>query len=127
MEPHDETSSSSTHPRIVLGDKVTHVLVPIALYEQLFGGELPDAAIHQIVGLSKDEWQDAGELACRIARNRIKNARKAAGLTQIQLAEKAGMTQSEISRIESAPHKSTGQTLRKIANVLNVNIDALLD
>lgn len=48
----------------------------------------------------------------------IRDARKDAGLTQEQLAEKSGLPQSHISRIENARHSPARATLEKLAAAL---------
>ncbi|MGV7078453.1 XRE family transcriptional regulator [Testudinibacter sp. P80/BLE/0925] len=51
---------------------------------------------------------------------RLQAARNNAGLTQVQLAEKVGISQNAIQKIESEQTKATRHIL-KIANALNVN------
>jgi DNA-binding XRE family transcriptional regulator len=55
----------------------------------------------------------------------IRNAREAAGLTQQQLAEKAGLRQSHISRLENGEHSPNHITLEKIAHALGKSIGDL--
>lgn len=52
----------------------------------------------------------------------IRSLRETAGLNQTQFAEKAGLTQSHISRLENAEHSATHKTLEKIAAALGVHI-----
>lgn len=52
----------------------------------------------------------------------IRDLRKAAGLTQVELAAKAGLPQGHISRLENAEHSATNYTLAKIAGALGVEI-----
>jgi len=49
--------------------------------------------------------------------------RKAAGLSQQQLAKRAGIRQETLSRIESGKHTPTMKTLKKIDRVLGVKSD----
>lgn len=56
---------------------------------------------------------------------KILELREAAGLTQTQLAEKAGLPQSHISRLERAEHSATHMTLEKIATALGVPVKEL--
>jgi DNA-binding XRE family transcriptional regulator len=56
---------------------------------------------------------------------RIRELREAAGLTQMQLAEKSGLPQSHISRLENAEHSATNITLGKIAKALDVEIGTI--
>lgn len=53
---------------------------------------------------------------------KIQELRKAAGLTQVQLAERAGLPQSHISRLENAEHSATNLTLEKLAGALGVSV-----
>jgi ribosome-binding protein aMBF1 (putative translation factor) len=51
---------------------------------------------------------------------RIRSARMAAGLNQTELAEKAGLTQSHISRLENGEHSPNQLTIQKIAKALDI-------
>jgi DNA-binding XRE family transcriptional regulator len=53
---------------------------------------------------------------------RIRETRKAGGLTQQQLAERSGIPQSHISRLEAGKHSPSGLTLRKLAKALGVAV-----
>lgn len=60
----------------------------------------------------------------------VRDLREAAGLSQVELASKAGLPQSHISRIETAAYTPTHATLSKVAKALNVDvrkIDPCLD
>jgi ribosome-binding protein aMBF1 (putative translation factor) len=57
--------------------------------------------------------------------DRIKTLRTKAGLTQVELAERSGLTQSHISRIEAGMHSPTHHTLEKIAVGLGVSVGKL--
>lgn len=57
---------------------------------------------------------------------RIKAARAVCSITQEQLAERAHLTPSHISKIETADTKLSLQTIIAIANALNTSVDALL-
>ena len=50
--------------------------------------------------------------------DKIKRAREVAGMTQKELAEKTGIRQSNISRIESGSSSPTIETLSRIASGL---------
>ena len=57
----------------------------------------------------------------------IKKLRKEQGLSQEQLAQKAGITYSTLIKIESGLNKNpTLETLTKIANAFKVKIDELV-
>jgi DNA-binding XRE family transcriptional regulator len=55
----------------------------------------------------------------------IRERREEAGLNQAQLAEKAGLTQSHVSRLECASHVATNMTLQKIAAALGIPVRTL--
>jgi DNA-binding XRE family transcriptional regulator len=54
---------------------------------------------------------------------KIRSLRSTANITQQQLAKKAGLQQSHVSRIESSEYSPTHMTLCKIAKVLNVAVE----
>ena len=58
---------------------------------------------------------------------KIKDARKAAGLTQQQLAERVGCNQSVISRLEHGRREVSVSFLRTIAKALGVPLYVLID
>lgn len=57
---------------------------------------------------------------------RIKAARAKCGLTQEKLAERAHLTTSHISKIETADTKPSLTTIVDIANAMHTSVDALL-
>lgn len=52
--------------------------------------------------------------------NRIKEIRKRRGITQLELAEKLGITQSGVQKLESGRNDLTTKMMRKLAEVLDV-------
>ena len=54
---------------------------------------------------------------------RIKNLRKEQGLTQFQLAEKTGLNQHNLSRIERGKHSTGQDILSTIATALGKRLD----
>jgi len=66
------------------------------------------------------------ELVVYIGEN-LKDARYRAGLTQQELADKAGLTQTTVARIERDAVEPEVRTLRKLAAALGVSISDLLD
>ncbi len=58
---------------------------------------------------------------------KIKDLRKSKGLSQETLAEKAFLSQQHISRIETGTTYPGVSTLIKIAKVLKIQIDSLID
>jgi len=83
-------------------------------------------AIAQIENEKDEDFIDADDLAIELATESVVKARKAAGLTQAQLAKKLGMPQSQISRIERNPDRTTVRTLKKIAKALRVDVRAFV-
>ena len=57
--------------------------------------------------------------------NRIRDLRESAGLTQSELARRAGLLQSYISRLENGEGSVSERTLRKIARALRVRIERI--
>ena len=57
----------------------------------------------------------------------IKNARKKAGLTQKELAEKAGLAEITIRQYETNKREPRSESLKKIATALEIPLSALLD
>lgn len=55
----------------------------------------------------------------------VRDARQDAGLTQHQLAERAGVSAATVYRVEAGRHRPTRSTLRVIADALAVPVDAL--
>ena len=66
------------------------------------------------------------DFALELAAERIAKARKAKGLTQKQLGEKLNLPQSQISRIERNPDRTTVRTLKRIARALGVDVSSLV-
>ena len=52
----------------------------------------------------------------------ISVARKKRKITQVQLAKRVGMPQSQIARIESGNHNVTIGTLNRVASALNLKV-----
>lgn len=57
---------------------------------------------------------------------KLKRARKAAGMSQADLAEKVGCHQKDISRWESGLHEPGALTLKKMAQALGCSMDDLV-
>lgn len=110
---------------IVKDDRPTHVIIPIEEYDQL----LDAIEAHQMVDELKNpktKWISAQDAALELAGSWIARARKQAGLTQKQLAAKLRVPQSQISRIEKHPERSTVKTMQRIAKALGVDLAALM-
>jgi DNA-binding XRE family transcriptional regulator len=57
--------------------------------------------------------------------DRIREARRKAGLTQKELAQRSGLRQSHISRLERGRHSPSFVTLEKIAEALGIPVSQL--
>ena len=57
---------------------------------------------------------------------RLKELRKAAGISQLKLAMDLNMNQNSISRYESHSHEADYETLIKFADYFDVSLDYLL-
>lgn len=58
---------------------------------------------------------------------RLKDLRKQAGLTQVDVAEELGISQPAYASWERGVKKPTQENLVKIAKIFNVSLDSLLD
>lgn len=58
---------------------------------------------------------------------RLRKARKAAGLTQVQVAEKAGISQTYYAQIERAEKNPTTSIFVKIVKSIGVSADDILE
>ena len=57
---------------------------------------------------------------------KLKAARKAAGLSQVELAEKVGCTQKDICRWETEEREPRARTLKKLAQARGCSMDDLV-
>ena len=55
---------------------------------------------------------------------RLKHLRQAAGWTQQQLAERAGLVQSNVSHLERGEREPSWEVLGRLADALGVRLDA---
>jgi DNA-binding XRE family transcriptional regulator len=117
----------ATQPaQIIRNGRVEWILIHPAEYERLVRADMIEEAAGQLAADADTEWVDADDLALDLAADRLAKARKAAGLTQKQLADKLGIPQSQISRIERNPDRTTVRTLKRIAQALRVDISKLV-
>ena len=58
---------------------------------------------------------------------RLKEARKAAGLTMKELGQRVGVTESTVSLYESGKREPSQSVLKAMAEVLEVSVDFLLE
>jgi len=103
-----------------------YAIVPLAEYEKLVKASMVASAIQKLENTPEEAWIDADDFALELAADSIAQARKAAGLTQKQLGDKLRFPQSQISRIERNPDRTTVRTMKRIARALGVDIRALV-
>ncbi len=94
-------------------------------YERLVKRSMVHSGVAKLESGDGD-WVDADDLGLELAGAKLGAARTAAGLTQKQLGEKLSLPQSQISRIERNPDRTTVRTLKRIAKALDVNVAVLL-
>jgi ribosome-binding protein aMBF1 (putative translation factor) len=102
-----------------------NALIPIDLFEDLS----KSGRLHETLTRLADRTEpviDGDEFALEIAADRIARARKAASLTRAELANRLKLPQSQISRIERNPDRTTIRTLKRIAKALGVDVSALV-
>lgn len=104
----------------------THVLVPVEEYEQLITLQAVSAAAATLDDPST-RFVDIEDAALRIAADRIARARRARGWTQAELGRRLGLPQSQISRLERHPDRTTIRTLKRVAKALDVDARTLVD
>jgi len=79
-----------------------------------------EQARKEITSISEEEKQEIRQMAGLVAR--IIERRQALGLTQKQLAERAGLKQEAVARLESARTIPRVDTLLKVSNSLNLHL-----
>lgn len=119
-------SDGDGHPYLTDADGATYVLVPVDDYEELVKASMVVDAIAKIENSTDEDYVDADDFRLELAAERIAKARKAKGMTQKQLAAKLKVPQSQISRIERNPDRTTVRTLKRIAKALGVDVSALI-
>ena len=79
-----------------------------------------DQSRHEITSIRDVEKQEILQMAQLVAR--IIERRQALGLTQKQLAERAGLKQAAVARLESATTLPRVDTLLRVSNSLNMQL-----
>jgi DNA-binding XRE family transcriptional regulator len=133
--------------RIGPDGRVTHVSLPAAEYRRLVQ-EAGERMMERALAVLNDphtEWFDGNDVLDAMqakdgmqklldkggyelpatesaAARGIASVRKALGLTQKALGERVGLPQSQISRIERHPERSSLAMLKRIAAALNIDV-----
>lgn len=79
-----------------------------------------EQARQDITSISEEEKQEIRQMAQLVSR--IIERRQALGLTQKQLAERAGLRQEAVARLESARTMPRVDTLLRVSNSLNLKL-----
>jgi predicted transcriptional regulator len=79
-----------------------------------------EQARKEIKSISEEEKQEIKQMACLVAQ--IIEQRQALGLTQRQLADRSGLKQEAVARLESARTMPRLDTLLRVSNSLNMRL-----
>ncbi len=114
--------SQIPHPCVMENGRATAVIVPIEEYNRLLDGATERAAARAMAVLAdgKEVWTDVDDALRAVGASKIAEARKAAGLTQKQLAARLGLGQAQISRLERHPERSSLSLIMRVAVALGV-------
>ncbi|MBM9538876.1 helix-turn-helix domain-containing protein [Desulfobulbus alkaliphilus] len=113
--------SAHTDPQIIIQNgKPAFAVIPWAEYQEL---------IHnQIEGKEADAWFPNEVVKANVrGESLVKAWREYFKLTQKDLAEKAGMKQSALARLERGNTKPRKSTLKKIADTLEIEVEQLIE
>lgn len=94
-------------------------------YEKLLD-RLDDIEIDKVLEDESDPIVPWEEVKDEIMQNRISEARKAAGLTQKELAKRMKIEQSALSRLEKKGTNLTIKTLKSVAKALGCEVHELV-
>lgn len=120
---------TSAVQKIVTPGGETMVVVPEADYEALLdAADIADAnRVLAEIAAGRQEWVPS-EIVDRLldGENRVRVWRENRGLTAADLAAKAGISPAYLSELETGKKTGTVETLRKLADVLKLDIDDLV-
>ncbi len=108
-------------PQVIMKDgKPAFAVIPWEDYQELVRNYSPDES---------DVWfpQDVVEANVVRGQSLVRAWREHFGLTQKELAQKAGMSQPALARIEKADARPRLATLKKIADALGLTPQQLMD
>jgi len=120
---------TSAVQKIVTPGGETMVVVPEADYEALLNAaDIADAnRVLAEIAAGRQEWVPS-EIVDRLldGENRVRVWREYRRLTAADLAAKAGISPAYLSELETGKKTGTVETLRKLADVLKLDIDDLV-
>ncbi len=126
-KPAGQARPSTAKPQYIgVGSRTTHVILPIDEYERLMLADMA-ADAHRVAADPQSKWVDVDDFFAQVTAKRLVAARKAQGVTQQELANRLGVAQTQISRIEKNPDRTTLRTLKRIAKALKVDVKNLID
>ena len=113
--------STHTDPQtIIQNGKPAFAVIPWSEYQKLILKQADDS--------DPDVWFPNEVVKANVrGETLVKAWREYFNLTQNELAEKAGMKQSALARIESGNSKPRKATLKKIAAAFGIELDQLID
>ena len=113
--------SAHTDPQIIIQNgKPAFAVIPWGTYQKLLH--------NQAEGDESDVWFPNEVVKANVRGETLFKAwREYFKLTQKELAEKAGMKQSALARLENGNSKPRKATLKKIAEALGIELDQLFD
>ncbi len=112
--------SAHIEPQIIMQDgKPAFAVIPWEQYQELTRHELDETDVwipHEVV---KANVINGASM--------IRAWREYLGLTQQELARRAGMTQPALARLEKSESKPRISTLKKIASAMDITLEQLTD
>jgi DNA-binding XRE family transcriptional regulator len=112
--------SAHIEPQIIMQDgKPAFAVIPWEQYQELTRHELDETDVwipHEVV---KANVINGASM--------IRAWREHLGLTQLELARRAGMTQPALARLEKSESKPRTITLKKIASAMDITLEQLTD
>ena len=107
-----------------------YAVIPVEQYNSLLEkAEMLDDIRAFDKAILSDEESIPGDIVSRLisGENKLKVWRTYRGLTQAELGKQSGLAQGTIAQIEGGTRKGSVNVLMKIANILRLDIDDLID
>jgi DNA-binding XRE family transcriptional regulator len=119
------------HPQIITKNKHPEfVIIPYLEYEAILA-ELEDKADIKLIDEFHANPQETFslEIAQKISNgeNPIKVFRELRGISQANLAKKAGISRQYLNQIENKTRIGSAKTLKKMASLLNIDLNLLIN
>lgn len=108
-------------PQVIkLGDKPAFAVIPWDTYQELVNNYIPDES---------DVWFPQEVVEANVVRgdSLLKAWREHLGLTQAEVARRAGMSQPAYAKLEKPGANPRTSTLRKLARALEISLEQLTD